>query len=136
MEIPRPGTKYRTLTDAYSRFGIALSNPRTAWSAQSEDGNVVVTLWTDLFKDTDRRVYDVLQNATGAWVVKKGNKDRIKHLKYVQAHCDGIFDSIIVTPADESHEQIVRRQIEIGPKMRLVGEIDEVGRFRAERVGS
>jgi hypothetical protein len=88
------------------------------WSAQSTEGKVV-TLWSNLFADKDRRVYDIFdRSTTGGWVERPENKRRIEHLKYAQTKRGGVFDSIIVTQSDRSYTPIVR--VEIGPKMRLV----------------
>jgi len=80
METPKPGTKCPTLTDAYSRFGIAVSNPRRAWSAQSEDGTVVVTLWANRF-DAARGIYDVFDDPTDGWEHIPPNQRRLAHLQ-------------------------------------------------------
>ena len=101
------------------------------WSAQSDDGKVVVTLWSDLFADVDRRVYDVTGRPTGTWVDRPENRRRIEHLKHAQSSSDGVFNSIIVTRADRTFARI--SSVEIGPRMRLV-KLDKHGRFRAERV--
>ena len=132
MQKPKSDAECRTLTEAYNRLRVSVTNLRRMWSGQSSDGNVVITLWSNLFADEGRRVYDVLNRPTGNWVNRPENRRRIEHLKYAQAKRGGIFDSIIVTQADNSYTKIIRR--EIGPRMRLVS-LDEAGRFRAERVG-
>lgn len=130
METPKPGTECRTLTDAYSRFGIAVSNPRTAWSAQSEDGTVVVTLWANRF-DAARGIYDVFEDPTDGWEHIPPNQRRLAHLKHALANRGGRFESIIVFRGDGLINRIVRR--EIGPTMRIV-DLRDNGQFRAERV--
>lgn len=132
MKHQTGGSECRTLTEAYARFGIRLTNPRTAWSGQGEDGRVVLTLWSNQFADVDRCVYDILDAATGSWIDRPANKQRIQHLKYVQEYRGGFFDSIVITQPDRAYTRIVRR--EIGPRMRLVQLDPTTGRFRAERV--
>lgn len=122
--------KCRTLTEAYGRFGILVKNPRRLWSAQTDTGEAVVTLWSDLFTDADRRVCDVMDRPTDGWADRPENRRRIEHLKHARAKSGGIFNSIIVTQTGTTFTRIA--SVEIGPRMRLV-KLDEHGRFRAER---
>lgn len=123
--------KCRTLTEAYGRFGILVRNPRRMWSAQADDGAVVLTLWSDLFTDVDRRVYDVMARPAEGWSDRPENRRRIEHLKHAEAKFDGVFHSIIITQTGSSFRRIA--SVEIGPRMRVT-ELDSKGRFRAERV--
>ena len=54
------GAACRTLTEAYAALGIAITSPRTPWSAQGAEGAIVLTVWADLFTDNSRDVSDVL----------------------------------------------------------------------------
>ena len=97
------GTVCRTLTEAYARFGISITNPRSAWSAKADDGRVVVTLWSSQFADLERRVYSNMEAPVGPWMSLPANRRRTEHLKYARLHAAGVFDSIIITePADGS----------------------------------
>src|SRR5688572_15528523 len=87
----------RTLTEAYGRFGIRVTAPRRMWSAQTDKGEAVLTLWSDLFADADRRVYDVMERPTDGWSDRPENRRRVEHLKNARAKSGGIFNSIIVT---------------------------------------
>ncbi len=99
----------------------------------SKDGDAVITLWSNLFSDKDRCVYDVLGRPVGDWVSRPENRRRIEHLKHAKDNSGGVFNSIIVTQTGTTYTRI--KSVEIGPRMRLVGDVDEAGRFRAERVG-
>jgi IS1 family transposase len=125
-------TDCRTLTEAYSRQGIEVRNPRRTWSAvDPKTGKVVVTLWTDRFQDVDRRSYSTFGLDGKGWSDRYENRLRVEHLKLALSKNKGLFESIIVTANDALHSRIVR--CEIGPRMRVV-EVDEsTGRFRAER---
>ena len=140
MPRPLPGTLCRTLTEAYNSLGImSVGNIQTAWSVQNGE-TVVLTLWSDGFTDTDRRVYEMYDPTPAdlpLWKDKPQNRRRIEHLKYVQAHLGGIFDSIVIfrhRDKDGSYGRIIRR--EIGPKMRLLKFNEVTGQYRAEQVAS
>jgi hypothetical protein len=122
-----------TLTECYAHFGITVSDPRKAWSRQGNDGTVVVTLWSDLFKDTDRNKYSNFDTFKPSGIERTENKNRMEHLKYARDKQAGIFQSIVVTPKDSSRTETVKR--EIGPPMRLTQLDEDTGEFSAERAG-
>jgi hypothetical protein len=122
------------LTDCYAHFGITLNNPRRwAWSKQAEDGTVVVTLWSTLFKDVDRINYDTfdMHEQDREWMERHENRHRIEHLRYARDQRAGIFQSIIVTPGDSRRTEV--SNAEIGPRMRLIELNEDTGEFRAQR---
>jgi hypothetical protein len=123
------------LTDAFDQLGISTKgrNIRTMWSGRSTDGKIVaVTLWSDMFADGDRRVYDTIPRRLGEDGMSPAAKRRLDDLRHAQRHCGGVFTSIIVTPADGLHSRTKSR--EIGPRMRIVAIDEQTGEFRAERV--
>jgi hypothetical protein len=132
MARPADDVRCRTLTEAYQRQGIAKvkGGIRQAWSQQSGDGMVVVTLWTDLFEDQSRRVFNCLHEPLRSWVDAPANRRRKAHLEYVRSLDEPIFKSILVAPAGSGHSR--GRSWEIGPDMRLT-DLDSRGRFRAVR---
>lgn len=121
-----------TLTECYARHGITVANPRRAWSAQADDGTVVVTLWSDMFLDIDRQEYSAFARADLVkWKGRSENKKRIEHLRFARDRNGGIFQSIIVSPKDNSHFKA--SAYELGPRMRLICLKEDTGEFRAQK---
>lgn len=124
-----------TLSECFSSFGTAGSNPRWSWSARSLDGKtVVITLWKDriLFKD-GAIAYEDIKIDTEAWRRRPGNRERIQNLIWARDHCDGFFKSVITIAVDEHRQP---RQIrECFPKpeynMRLITLNEHTGEFLA-----
>lgn len=127
----------RTLTEAYARLGATIRNPRRTWSAMTDDNsNVVLTLWSDLFTDVHRQIYDVFGEPETEWIHRPENRRRIEHLRYVLNKRGGEFYSIIVTSVNPPPAPRVILKREIGPRMKLTDLDDRTGKFRAERISS
>jgi hypothetical protein len=115
-----------TLTECYARCGATVKAPRQAWSAMSDDGTVaILTLWSDFFRDVDRREYFGPPPRE-----PHQKKKRIEHLRHAQDHCVGIFKSIIIT-RNASNTGI--KTCEVGHDYRLVDLNEETAEFHAVR---
>ena len=86
-----------TLSECFSSFGTAGSNPRWSWSARSLDGKtVVITLWKDRISFKDGAIaYEDIKIDTEAWRQRPGNRERIQNLIWARDHCDGFFKAVI-----------------------------------------
>jgi hypothetical protein len=119
-----------TLTECYAKHGIPVTSPRRVWSAQADDGTVVVTLWSDMFLDIERREYNSFgRDDLPQWKDRWENRRRIKHLKFARDTHGGQFQSIIAISKGASHFQAAG--YELGPRMRLICLNDLTGEFRA-----
>jgi hypothetical protein len=127
----------RTLTEAYARLGATIRNPRRTWSAMTDDGdNAILTLWSDLFTDVNRQIFDVFGELAGEWIHRSENRRRIEHLRYAGDKRAGVFYSIIVTSVNPPPAPRVILTREIGPRMKLTDLDERTGRFRAERLAT
>ena len=135
MATPESAT-CRTLTEAFHRVGVPTAgrNIQQMWSGRSADGSVVaVTLWSDVFGDPDRCVYDTLGHSYEP-VTIPAKRRRLADLEYARDKCGGIFRSIIVTPKNPSARPRRIAHREIGPNYRLTKIDSRTGEFRAERI--
>jgi hypothetical protein len=125
-----------TLTECFKELGATLKNPRTSWSAISDDRKtVILTMWKDQLDYTSRPiVYDVFNRADlPNWTNSLGNRERIEHLRWAKENCDGWFRVIITVAKDVNAKT---REIErCYPLkdwwMRLIELNEKTGEFRA-----
>ena len=125
---------------SFKHFNTFQANERWSWSAISEDKKVVViTLWKDQIKFDDNRkpvwnTFDLPETQKNdLWKQKKGNMERIKHLKYSFENLGGLF-RVIITVAKDIHS--FPREIKNcypweGIWMRLIELNEETGECRA-----
>jgi hypothetical protein len=116
-----------SLTACYAKWGVAITNPRRAWSAEAEDGTVILTLWSNEM-DVDRRQFSNFRPKGHKFKESWPKTRRTELLKKVAASNDKTFYSIIVTKVSEN-----KNSFEIGPRMRLVKLNELTGEFSAER---
>ena len=129
----------RLLRDAFAHFGARAHSPRWSWSAVTADKKtVVLTIWTDRVGDLKQRplIHDNYGDNVQDWTKKRGNRERIDHLKWARDHCDGRFRVIFVVALDkhESPRRIKDRYPEPNLIMQLTDLDEETGEFRAESV--
>jgi len=91
-----------TFKDAFAEFGAKATNPRQTWSARNEaDKIVVLTMWADSFDPAPGSAFSSFNHPSLAhWQNARGNKDRIKNLKFAQEHCGGLFRVVVVIAKD------------------------------------
>lgn len=127
-----PDRKRKTLTECFAHFGVPRAgNVRQWWSGKAANGQVVVTLWLDHFKDLDLKHFSVFDRTDlPVWTNKKANRDRCKLLQEVGV--GGVFQSIVQVPGDSSAapRKIIERYI--GNPMRLTALDRRTGEFSAE----
>lgn len=120
---------------AYRSFGATLTNERWSWSAITDVGEVILTLWKDeLNYRTKPASYDLFGHPRLAeWTDRPGNRERIEHLKWARDRSGGRFRVVIATAVDEDAN--IREIAEAYPRpniiMRLVDLDERTGEFRA-----
>jgi hypothetical protein len=126
---------------AFESFGAKLPNDRWAWSAIASDNRVVLQLWKDRLKRSGEPPcfrYSTFNDPNRSfWQSLPGNRQRIDHLKFAQANCDGRF-SVVIGVAKDTQVQ-PRETAEAYPskiEMRLIELNEETGEFSAEQVVS
>lgn len=121
---------------AFAELGATLRNPVWSWSALTKDDNVVLALWHHRFDNPDRpRFYSEFGNRVEDWTDKKGNRDRIQHLKWARDQRQGLF-LVVWGNAPDIHAE-PKRKASYRPTpmvMRLVNLDEETGEFSAETV--
>lgn len=130
-----------TFRDAFAEFGAKATNPRQTWSARNDaDMIVVLTLWDDEgFDPAPGSVFSLFNRPTlPHWQNARGNRDRIKNLKFAQEHCDGLFRVVVVTAKDPDAVPRSARKLYPHPTkiMRLTKLDEETGEFSAVSVES
>ena len=129
-----------TFRDAFAEFGAKATNPRQTWSARNDrDKIVVLSLWEDGFDPAPGSKYSSFdQPSLPHWQNSRGNKDRIKNLKFAREHCDGLFRVVVVTAKDR--DVIPRSALKLYQHptriMRLTKLNEETGEFSAVSVES
>jgi hypothetical protein len=84
-------------TEAYETLGVALRNPRNAWSGRNKE-RVVVTAWDDYF---DRSGPELLYRFKPLTVYKKaGRKWLVEDLQYAIDCCDRIVHVVLAKVKD------------------------------------
>jgi len=128
-----------TLGECFDFFGARPANLRWGWSARNEaTATVIVTLWTDqLCRLPDGRIaYDVrARDDLEWWRRRPGNRERLRNLRWAEAHCGGCFRAVVVSceRTDAFVRRIVGRYPDPALVMQLV-DLAETGEFRAESV--
>ena len=110
-------TDVSTLTEAYADGGFVRKNTYWSWSAvDSERPAVALTVWDDqIERDTDPWTFDPTASRDIAqWQHRKGNKERIRNIRFGLENCDGWFHLIWVQAGDpdgEPRDVVARRYL-------------------------
>ena len=129
-----------TFRDAFAEFGAKATNPRQTWSARNDAGKIVViTLWDDSFDPAPGSTCSTFNDpGLPRWQNSRGNRDRLKNLKFSKEHCGGLFRVVVVTPKDR--DAIPRAALKLWPHptkvMRLTKLDEHTGEFSAVSVES
>ncbi len=123
---------------AFAFFKAKAKNAQWSWSAISDTGEVVITLWRDEINYKTKPVScDFFGHPKLAdWIDRLGNRERIENLKYARDHRGGLFRVVIMAAIDPAAEPRQIREAFPQPNMfwRLVALNEDTGEFRAEMV--
>jgi hypothetical protein len=132
------GQHVTSKTKAFAYFKAKPKNPQWSWSAISDTGEVVITLWRDEINYKTKPVScDFFGHPKLAdWIDRQGNRERIENLKYARDHRDGLFRVVIMAAIDPTAE--IRQIKETFPQRKMVWRLvaldEETGEFRAEMI--
>ena len=122
--------------DAFAYFnGATVRNRVWSWSGCSPDGRtIVLAFWDDLFREDEEKL--VYSDSVKKRPERRGNRDRIEHLKTARDRCSGEFRVIRVFAKDTKavRRRVAKRYPEETLVMKLVGLDEATGAFRAESV--
>lgn len=101
-----------THSAAFAHFGATPRNVQWSWSARSETGTVVVTLWQDQFVKGLGGKLTYTREAIGAndGDSRPGFRELMENLQYARDHCEGLFNVIIAKAKDlKAHPRSIER---------------------------
>jgi hypothetical protein len=106
---------------AFAQYGVSLKNERWSLSGVAPNGEVVIALWTEEFdyQSVPPRYSNKNGTAIWRWVMSKGNRERIEHLRLAREKCGGRFRVVIVEGTAGSFPRIVR-EAHPRPGMRMI----------------
>ena len=123
-----------THTAAFAYFGAKPRNVQWSWSAKSDTGKIVVTLWQDQFTKGPDGILTYKREATGAnqGDARLGFHELMDNLSYAQANSQGVFNVIVAKAKDlAAHPRSIERCFPSDMVMRLVAFDSIEGTFTA-----
>ena len=113
----------------FDQLGVTLRNTQNSWGGRDADGNVAMTIWTDLFRE-GVYVFPTPRLAAGGHK-RAGLGEHVANLKHAVEHHGGRFRAVMTVAADPRALPRKCARQWIGPWMRII-RYDESGAFEAK----